>query len=132
IAISTTIPLSILALASAAVLIIFLRKRNKKNRRNRQRTSHQHLLASQNAYEMAYVSPSAKYLPPRSPGRSHPSKRVFKRIFSRGKAHASPPPKPPMGVFLPAWAQNIAGSNKSSSAKGDYDDGDGVEDRMVQ
>ena len=39
-----------------------------------------------------------------------------------------------MGVFLPAWAQDIAregGSNKSSSANGDVDD-DGAEDRMVQ
>jgi hypothetical protein len=37
-----------------------------------------------------------------------------------------------MGVFLPAWAQDIAGSNKSASANGDQDDGEGVEDRMVQ
>ena len=132
IAVSTTVPLSLLALASAAVLIIVLRKRNQKRNRNTQRTSHQHLLSP--TYEMSYISPSAKYLPPRSPRRGHLSKRVFKRIFSRGKAHASPPPNstPPLGVFLPAWAQDIAregGSNKSSSA---HEDDAGVEDRMVQ
>ncbi len=90
---------------------------------------------------MAYISPSAKYLPPQTPRRGHPSKRVFKRIFSRGKAHASPPPNrhlpQPMGVFLPAWAQQHVregGSNKSASANGDDvdNDDDGVEDRMVQ
>ena len=88
---------------------------------------------------MAYISPSEKHLPPQTPLRGHPSKRVFKRIFSRGKAHASPPPNPhppqPMGVFLPAWAQQharVGGSNKSSSAHGDDIEDDGVEDRMVQ
>jgi hypothetical protein len=82
---------------------------------------------------MNYVSPSSKFIPPRTPRRGHPSTRVFKRIFSRGKAHASPPPRPPpLGVFLPAWAQEHAregGSNKSASAQGDDEV---VEDRMVQ
>ena len=137
IAISTSIPLSLLALASAVVLIAFLHKRNRKRKRNLQGTSTQYLLPQQ-SHELAYISPSAKYFPPRPPRRGHPSKRIFKRIFSRGKAHASPPPKPhppqPLGVFLPAWAQQHAregGSNKSSSAHGDDED-DRVEDRMVQ
>ena len=137
IAVSTSIPLSLLALTSAAILIVFLRKRNRKHQRDRRGTSKQYLL-SQQSHEMDYISPSAKYPPPQTPRPGHPSKRVFQRIFSRGKAHASPPPNPhspqPMGVFLPAWAQQHAregGSNKSSSACGDDDD-DGVENRMVQ
>lgn len=130
IAVSTSVPLAIVAIASAAVLILFLRRRRQKNR-NRQRTSHQRLLSQ--THEMNYLSPSSKYLPPRTPRRGHPSTRVFQRIFSRGKAHASPPPRPPpLGVFLPAWAQEHARdgwSSKSASAAGDDEV---VEDRMVQ
>ena len=130
IAVSTSVPLAIVAIASAAVLIVFLRRR-RQNNRNRQRTSHQRLLSQ--TFEMNHVSPSSKYLPPRTPRRGHPSTRVFQRIFSRGKAHASPPPRPPpLGVFLPAWAQEHARggwSSKSASAAGDDEV---VEDRMVQ
>ena len=130
IAVSTSVPLAVVAIASAAVLIVFLRRR-RRNNRERQRTSRQHLLSQ--TFEMNNITPTSKYLPPRTPHRGHPSTRVFQRIFSRGKAHASPPPRPPpLGVFLPAWAQEHARdgwSSKSASAAGDDD---AVEDRMVQ
>jgi hypothetical protein len=124
IAVSTSIPLSILALASAAVLVIFLRRR-RRQKRNTTRESHQRLIPQ--SYEM--YAPASKFIPPRTPRRGHPSTRVFKRIFSRGKAHASPPPIPPvpMGVFLPAWAQEHARSSTTDSLHDEV-----VEDRMVQ
>lgn len=130
IAVSTTIPLALLGVAGAAFLIIFFRRRRRRQR-SQNRTSKQHLL-----YEMNYLPPSssskssspvkyvAKYnTPVRAPTRGHPSTRVFKRIFSRGKAHASPPPRPPpLGVFLPAWAQLHAESRFSGSANGEDED----------
>lgn len=106
-AVSTSVPISIVAIASAAVIIFLLRRRRNRNHHQRNSTAHQHLLNPQ-SYELNYLSPTNKYLPPRTPTRGHPSQRVFKRIFSRGKAHPSPPPMPPMGVFLPAWAQQHA------------------------
>jgi len=125
IAVSTTIPLALLGVAGAAVLIIFFRRRRRRQH-SQNRTSKQHLL-----YEMNYLPPSSnkhtspsKYTkyntPVRAPTRGHPSTRVFKRIFSRGKAHASPPPRPPpLGVFLPAWAQLHAENRLSGSANGE-------------
>ena len=59
----------------------------------------------------------------RQPIRGHPSTKVFKRIFSRGKAHESPPPRPPpLGVFLPAWAQLHADNRHSGCANADDQD----------
>jgi hypothetical protein len=137
IAVSTSVPITIVALASAAALIIFLRRRHKRrhqshNQNNNNRLSRQRLLSQ--SYELSHFpATSNKYLPPRTPRRGHPSTRVFKRIFSRGKAHASPPPNPhpPMGVFLPAWAQEHVGSRRNPF-EDDDDDDEGVEGRMVQ
>jgi len=138
IAVSTSVPITIVALASAAALIVFLRRRQKRKQHyhtnpNKNRISRQRLLSQ--SYELSQFPPSSKqYIPPRTPRRGHPSTRVFKRIFSRGKAHASPPPKPhpPMGVFLPAWAQEHVGSRRNPFEDDDDDDDEGVENRMVQ
>lgn len=132
VAVSASVSLSVLALVSAAVFIVFLRRRAKRNAQ-RESASHQHLLSQ--PHELTYISPTAKYLAPRTPRRGFPSKRVFNRIFSRGKAHASPPPTPPrpLGVFLPAWAaQHVREGGSSNSSNGDDDDDVMEEDRMVQ
>jgi len=133
IAISTTIPLTIFAIASAAVIIIFLRKRRNARGRQTSRISTQHILQIDHPYyELHDTSPATQiFTPPRTPRRGLPSKRVFKRIFSNGKANPTPPPVNPrrLGLYLPAWAQEHA---RESSSSGTGDDEGGVEDRMVQ
>jgi hypothetical protein len=130
IAVSTTIPLTLLALGSAAAAIIFFRKR-KASRARQNRISSQHLLQDSHELDDLIVNKhySTPYTPPRTPRRGLPSKRVFKRIFSRGKAHPSPPPVSarPLGLYLPAWAQEHARDSSLGT-----DDDEGVEERMVQ
>jgi len=132
IAVATSIPLSIIALASAITTIFFYRRRRNHGTSQDPPGTRS---SSNYSYERTYISPSAKYLNDPSPSR-------FKRLFPTRKEHASPPPsRPPpqpqqLGVYLPSWAARHAESNKSASANGE-DDGDdvgtlGLEDRMVQ
>jgi hypothetical protein len=118
VAVSTAIPITLLALTSAVAIIFIFRRRRLNSTAPRE--SVQHLL--HHSYP--------PYYPPTPPNKSRPAHRVFKRIFSRGKAHMSPPPAQPLGMFLPDWAQKAQGGSAKSWSAGD--DESVTEGKMVQ